>query len=320
MEKIAILMSTYNGEKYLSEQIFSIQNQTYKNWHLYVRDDGSVDNTPEIIKQYSQKDSRIELVKSNKNLGPARSFLKLLNDIDADYYFFCDQDDYWIDTKLEVMLNEIKKYDNSIPQLVYCNLKCVNQNLKPVDYDFDNWIGKVSGNNRFIDNDMPGCVMLINKPVKEIVSRHEPNCENIQMHDWWIALVVEFFGEIHFLNQRLVYYRQHGDNARGAGSAKPKSIFYKLFISFLKNKKKWMREVRRDFSQDMEFRKLFGINLPSSTKKLLDEMSECPQKTLIYRLNFLNKYNFNKIVPSDTVKYKLKFSLSINKEAEKYIN
>lgn len=313
MEKVAILMSTYNGEKYIDEQISSIQKQTFKSWHLYVRDDGSTDNTKEIVRRYSKHDSRIVLVESNENLRPARSFLKLLNDVDADYYFFCDQDDYWLKTKLSTMLNEIKKYDNSIPQLVYCNLKCVNQDLEPSDYDFDNLIGTISGVNRFIGNDIPGCVMVINEAAKRVVTQNKPNYKNIEMHDWWIALIVEVFGEIHFLNQRLIYYRQHGDNAIGAGAAKRGNIFYRIFKTDFVNNKKEIIEI---FLQDMEFRKVFDYCMPKKTKRLLDEMSECPKKTVFYRMHFLNKYGLKKAVPSDTVKYKLMFPLVVNKKVD----
>ena len=170
MEKVAILMSTYNGEKFISEQIASLEKQTFSNWKLYVRDDGSTDRTIEIVKKYCREDRRIKLIEDNKNLKPTRSFLALLNMVDADYYFFCDQDDYWLKDKLTLMLNRIKEYDNSLPQVVYCNLKCVDSDLVPQKYNFENLIGKIYGKNRFIGNDMPGCVMLFNKSINQIMT------------------------------------------------------------------------------------------------------------------------------------------------------
>lgn len=291
MENTVILMSTYNGENYIEDQLKSLQNQTYTNWHLYIRDDGSKDKTKKIIQRYCDTDSRITLIDDGKNLGPSRSFLTLVEMIDADYYFFCDQDDYWIKDKLQIMINEIKKYNNLKPQVVYCNLKCVDQNLKPQKYGFENLIGKISGLNRFIGNDMPGCVMLFNKETRELVNKYRPDYNSITMHDWWIALVAQVFGEVHFVNRKLIYYRQHGDNTLGAG--KPGNTIKKLFQRDLIKKQKDL--VKQTFSQDMEFRKTFYMILPNNVKQLLDNMKQCKSETVIFRIKFIKHYSLKQM-------------------------
>lgn len=299
MKKVAILMSTYNGEQYLGEQIESLQKQTFKDWHLYIRDDGSKDKTKAIAKKKCKEDSRITLIDDGENLRPAKSFLKLINDVVADYYFFCDQDDYWLKDKLQVMIADIEKYDNLIPQVVYCNLKCVDQNMVPRKYGFDELIGKISGYNRFIGNDMPGCVMLFNKATRDLAVQYKPNYDDITMHDWWIALIAQVFGQVHFVNQRLVYYRQHGDNTVGAG--KSGNVLKKLFQKDLIKKQK--RLVRQSFSQDMAFKKTFYSILPPKEKQILDEMERCLDSSIFYRLKFVTGYNFKQMSPIRTFAY-----------------
>lgn len=299
MKQIAILMSTYNGERYIDEQIKSLQKQTFENWHLYIRDDGSSDDTKDIIKRICRVDPRITLIDDGENLRPARSFLRLVDQIEADFYFFCDQDDFWLKNKLQIMIDEIEKQDNSIPQVVYCNLKCVDQNLVSQKYGFDDLIGKISGKNRFIGNDMPGCVMLFNKATRDLVNKYKPNYKNITMHDWWIALIAETFGQVHFVDKRLIYYRQHGDNTLGAGKAG--STFKKLFQRNLIEKQK--RLVRESYLQNMSFREAFNPILPADTKKMLDDMAKCLQKGAFYRFTFLRRYKFKQISPIRTFAY-----------------
>lgn len=303
MNKIAILMSTYNGGKYISEQIESLQKQTCKEWNLYIRDDGSSDSTIKIIEDFKESDSRITLVRDGKNLKPAKSFFNLMNKVEADYYFFCDQDDYWLKNKLQSMLHEISKLDNTVPQVVYCNLKCVDQNLKFRKYGFDDLIGKISGDGRFIGNDMPGCVMLFNRKTRDLVKEYEPNYDNVTMHDWWVALVAQVFGQVHFLDERLIYYRQHVDNTLGAG--KSGSVIRKLFQKDLLTKQK--RLVRESFKQDMEFRRVFAPILPQETKIMLDNMKRCYDESTIYRLRFINSYGFKQMSAIRTFAYKWTF-------------
>lgn len=286
--KIAILMSTYNGEKYLTEQIKSLKAQTLKNWDLYIRDDGSTDKTLEIISNQVESDQRIHYVSdSEKRLRPMRSFFKLLNEISADYYFFCDQDDFWLPNKLELMMTEIGDKDNHIPQLLYCGLRCVDQNLKPLVNDFENLPGKINGKSRFIGNDMPGCVMLLNKNLRDLIINYTKNYENIIMHDWWIALVAEAFGNVSFLDKKLILYRQHGDNSIGAGvnGGVIKKIFKKNVLKKQKNL------IRITYFQTMQFYLSYKEILTSEYIRFLRDYMKCKDFNVIYRKHFLKKYN-----------------------------
>lgn len=107
---IAILMATYNGEKYLGEQIESILAQTYKDWHLYIHDDGSKDNTVTILKEFVAKHSQqITLLEYSSQGGACRNFLSMLERVDAPYYMFSDQDDVWLNEKIEIEYKKIKE-------------------------------------------------------------------------------------------------------------------------------------------------------------------------------------------------------------------
>ena len=130
--KVTILMSTYNGEQFLAEQIESIQNQTFVDWELLIRDDGSKDQTPDIIKNFAEKDDRISFLnpQNRENLGVIKSFHSLLKHQSSDYYFFSDQDDVWLPTKLQMQLEEAKKYPRELPLLVYTDLTIVDQQLQ----------------------------------------------------------------------------------------------------------------------------------------------------------------------------------------------
>lgn len=286
--KTAILMSTYNGEKYLEDQIKSLKSQTWKKWDLYVRDDGSTDHTLKIIKNLARKDKRIHFISdSEEHLRPMKSFIKLLGEVSADYYFFCDQDDYWLPNKLELMLAEIENKNNTIPQLVYCGLKCVDENLKPIVNDFENLLGKVNGKSRFIGNDMPGCVMLFNKKLRDLAIKYITSYENIVMHDWWIALVAQTFGDITFFDKKLILYRQHGDNSIGAGinGGVIKKIFKKNVLKKQKNL------IRITYFQTMQFYLSYKEILTSEYIRFLRDYMKCKDFNVIYRKHFLKKYN-----------------------------
>ena len=214
MIKIAVLMSTYNGEKYLKEQIDSILNQEGEfELHLIVRDDGSVDNTQTILDEY-QKLGKLVWCKG-ENLRTARSFMDLLyNNRDYDFYAFSDQDDVWLKDKIR---SGIERIENEIgPCFYFSNATYVDSNLeslggntyhRPLCCDFYSTI---------IYPCFLGCTMIFNKDLAEIVQKNQiPRI--IQMHDSFLARVcVSVGGKIVYDNNVHILYRQHGDNVIGA--------------------------------------------------------------------------------------------------------
>lgn len=214
-KRVAILMSTYNGEKYLTEQIESIVNQSFPNWVLYIRDDGSTDKTTEIIKKFTRKYSNIIFFNEDniKNVGIVKSFIYLLENVSADYYMFSDQDDVWLKNKVQDSV-ELANRNNTTPLCIFSDLEIVTQDLHPVR--------RMNGSNVWTSftkllftNCVTGCTMLFNDKLKRLIKFSELDFDLIYMHDWWIGLLAALFGKVIYLNEATILYRQHGDNVVG---------------------------------------------------------------------------------------------------------
>ncbi len=211
MEKVQVLMSTYNGERYLKQQIESILNQEKVEISLLIRDDGSTDTTIEIIKEMSKTNKNISFY-IGENIGPAKSFMDLIkNSKEADYYAFSDQDDVWENKKIISAINKIQEKQEE-PSLYISALKVVNENLNEMS------IKKVIGNFTFegemIKNFATGCTQVFNKKLCEILKEHMPNY--IIMHDSWITRVCYAIGgNVVIDDNSYIKYRQHSNNVVG---------------------------------------------------------------------------------------------------------
>ncbi len=214
-KKIDILMATYNGEKYLVEQLDSIINQTYHNWNLLIRDDNSTDKTLEIIQNYHKKDKRIKILKDNKgNLGIVRNFEELLKSSESEFIMFSDQDDIWVENKLDMYLKMIEKIKNK-GFMIHSDAILFNKNKSNILKD--TFISKKAINrgleNVFFNYFVQGATILISKEIKNFIL---PFPKEVYLHDRYIHLISELFFERIFVNKALIYYRQHGDNQIGA--------------------------------------------------------------------------------------------------------
>lgn len=223
MNKIAILLSTYNSSKYIKEQIDSIIKQTNTEWFLYIRDDCSTDNTVEIIKDYSFRYSNIYLFNTVKeNIGPCKSFLWLLEKVESEYYMFCDHDDIWIQNKIEISFKIMKeleeKYSKQRPILVHSDMKVVDSSLNLIADSFWKYTGLhhtwSSFNNFSGGNCVNGCTMIINEQAKKVSLI---NSIYATIHDVWVSLRVSYSnGIIYYISEPTVLYRQHCNNVVGA--------------------------------------------------------------------------------------------------------
>lgn len=193
MEKVQILLSTYNGEKYLKEQIESILNQEEVEISILIRDDGSKDKTIDILQELATN-KKISYFQG-KNIGPARSFMELVNMAgkDYDYYAFADQDDIWLPNKIKSaikMIEESLKNNREVPALYISSQEVVDENLKTIG------IKKITGNFCFegemIRNFATGCTMVMNNKIVEQIKKFTPNY--IIMHDSWITRVCYAIG------------------------------------------------------------------------------------------------------------------------------
>lgn len=242
MEKIAILMSTYNGENYLVEQIESILNQNIDlklyNLAIYIRDDGSIDSTHRIIKEYVHKYSdRIFLVdEETENIGVRKSFVKLAQIVDAEYYFFADQDDVWLPDKVIKMINILKFYKFRSAG-VYSDLWIADENAKStgsfMKHETKNTKkvlynkGKVDYRQLLFTYLVTGASFAFNNTFKKkyIDKIKLDDIGNVQMHDSYLALLLALEDNLMYIDEPLVYYRQHGNNVVGAVNNNKKSIW-----------------------------------------------------------------------------------------------
>lgn len=215
--KINIVMSTYNGEQFLAEQIDSIQQQTFKDWQLLIRDDGSSDQTPEIIKSFVAQDPRIVFINEHdrENLGVIKNFFTLIKHDKADYYFFSDQDDVWLEDKLETMLAAARQYPDQLPLMVYTDLCVVDQNLQVMNQSMirsQSHHANTELVQELTENTVTGGVAMINHALAE----QWRTLDNIIMHDWYLALLATAIGKLVYIDQPGELYRQHDNNVLGA--------------------------------------------------------------------------------------------------------
>jgi len=215
-------MSTYNGEKYLEEQIESLIRQKGVEFSILVRDDGSTDNTKVILEKYQNQG--VLNWYSGGNIKTAHSFFDLLrNSNDSDYYAFCDQDDVWDENKLFVAIEMLNKYSNlNKPSMYFSKAQLVDENLNIIESK-DYPKGKYTFGTALIRNNATGCTMVINKALREKVNMYTP--QYVLMHDHWIYLLcLSLNGDVVYDPTSFIKYRQHKDNLCGANNSLKKRI------------------------------------------------------------------------------------------------
>ncbi len=267
MVEIYILMATFNGQRFLPEQLESILRQSLKNWVLLVRDDGSADDTVAIIDDYARRDSRIVLINDEQgNLGPALCFGQLLYNAyqrGARYVACSDQDDIWLPDKLAAGLAAIRvleaHFGEASPALVHSDSEVVDVGLRRLSPSFMHF--QNIGNPKrpslpvlIVQNHVVGCTLMANRALLKVALPIPPD---VRMHDWWLALCARACGTIEFLPFPYVRYRQHPDNALGAAS------FNSIFLFF--SRSWWARLMKR--------RRLHRA-LSAQTCRLIERMRE----------------------------------------------
>ena len=280
MEKVDVLLATYNGEKYLKEQIDSILEQTYSDFRLLISDDGSTDDTRKILEEYKNKDSRIQVFFQESNLGVVKNFEFLLKKVESAYYMFSDQDDIWKAEKIEKSLNKI---ENDNCDLVYSDLEVVDEKLN-VTYE-SYWklkgiYNKIKKYNNFeslyLNNFVTGCTIISKK---ELIDTYLPlpNTSKYVLHDYWISLILSQNGKIDYIEEPLIKYRQHKNNKVGS---KKKS-----------NELRTIDEIRKLF---IEVKKEhFKVFIENEEKFLSEDAKKLNKKSLEYYEMLETKNNFN---------------------------
>ena len=303
--KIDILLASYNGEKYIAEQIESILSQTFTDWRLLIRDDGSSDNTPAIIESYAEKyPGKIEVVHDDKGGGNfVKNFFELLGHAEADYVMFCDQDDVWLPYKIQITYDYMKRAERENPEkpvLVFTGLQVVDSELKSMDrlmaLDFPE--RRYTFKELILGNCATGCTEMLNRKCYKGMGGFR---EGIKYHDWWAALYAAAFGAIVRVPMALILYRQHGNNTIGANENRDiKRGFahylnkiwqytchplHKIIdrITCMKDLIKTVQESHHNFSS------MHNSTIPPERLNDLDEISELFAKSIFTRIKALRK-------------------------------
>lgn len=291
-KKIGILLSTYNGNKYIIEQLESLLFQNYnEKIEIIVRDDYSSDSTVDILKT-----NNINLIDTKKNLGAKRSFSELLNyailNSDAEYFMFCDQDDVWENDKVEKTLAKMQEMEQKfgdIPLLIHTDLEVVDAKLNTINSSFMEFQkidhSRKSFNNLLMQNIITGCTVMINR---KLAQKCLPISGGAIMHDWWIGLVASKFGEIGYLDEVTIKYRQHASNTIGAKGFSYWGIIKKGFDISYKIK------IDTNITQAKAFLEQFRDELDDETIKMLQEFSTLEQKSWWQKRAVLLKYKLFK--------------------------
>lgn len=279
--KILILMSTYNGEKYIKEQLDSIFFNTTLKPDLLIRDDGSRDTTTEIIEDYKKKNPQFKIyLKKDKNIGFAKSFMQLISlaEDQYDFFFFADQDDYWERGKLENATN-ILKSNKEIPSLYFSKTEYVDSKLNHLGFSPNHPRHLIGFRNAIVQNIATGCTIALNKKSIQLLKSSMP--ESLIAHDWWCYLVISAFGEIFYDENSYIKYRQHQNNTIGFNTSIIKRNFKRFNRFFKKN--------RFPISKQLEmFSICFGSQLEKEKSEILKAITGKNRFYKIYRILIKN--------------------------------
>lgn len=295
MNKIIILLSTYNGSKYLKNQLTSLASQTYKEFEIIARDDGSSDKSYDLLSKFTESSSlHVRVLPNHTNLGVKKSFELLAREAlegGANYMMFCDQDDIWEPEKVEKSLQkmqELEKFYPDTPLLVHTDLHVVDENLHLLDNSFWHYQNldpsKDSLNRALMQNIVTGCTMMINR---KLALLSLPIANEAIMHDWWIALVATQFGKIDFLDEQTMKYRQHSSNDTGAK---------KFNTQFIIKRIKELQEINFDkhIAQATAFLNHFQDQLDPDALRMLEEFTTIKEKPFFQRRKILIKHKLLK--------------------------
>jgi glycosyltransferase involved in cell wall biosynthesis len=259
--RVVVLMSTYQGERWVVEQVHSILDQLPSDGQLTVRDDGSRDGTVERVEAFG--DPRVVL-RRGENIGFVRSFQTLLASVpeDAEMIMLSDQDDIWLPGKIERAWR-IVGTSGPTPTLYCSRLKLVDGQLDPLGLSPD-WPRPPCFKNALTENIVTGCTVALNPAALRLVKQCG-DATRIYFHDWWFYLVVAAFGRVVFDPEPTVLYRQHGHNAIGMGVG---LMRYLTILRFVR-RQSWTHIM---FNQIENFRTVYGALLPASQRRLMDDL------------------------------------------------
>jgi len=240
-QQIGVCLATFNGERYIAEQLDSVFSQSCQEFTLYIADDGSTDGTIEVIRTFQKRyPGRIALSINEKQLGALRNFEQLLHSCGEAYIAFCDQDDIWEPQKLRLQLDAIRELEREHPKtpcMVHSDLSMINGSGKPMHDSYFRFrgyrllarkdLGHILGPSGVMGN-----TTMINAPLRK---KALPFPAGLEVHDYWIGVVAELFGVRKTLREPLVRYRIHESNTSNSQvKVQSKGVLWQWFNRDLK--------------------------------------------------------------------------------------
>lgn len=305
MKNVVILLATYNGEQYIRQQLDSLFAQTYQDFRIVIHDDGSTDGTVDIICEYIKKyPDKIEIIYGHSCGGAKTNFMYLLSEVEADYYFLCDQDDVWLPEKMELSIKKLHDIENEehkhsqIPAIVFTDMYVVDAALNIIADSFIRYLGRNPKNTSYtqilIDNPAAGTTMCFNKTLRDLaISSKNVLWENVPMHDAWLLEVGAIYGSVCCIDKPLVYYRQTGHNTMGAKTEstadKVARNAKELRGGFFARKKAFIAEARFFAREILRLK-----DIPEDKLKILNEFVHIGTKPKLTRMKFYRENNFTR--------------------------
>lgn len=293
---VSIVMATYNGEKYLKEQIDSILSSTYQEFELYIVDDGSSDTTMSILEYYKEKYPDKICIKQNEtNLGVALNFLNAASNTRSDYIMFCDQDDVWRKDKIAKTLKRVRQmeaqFGKDLPIAVFTDACVVDSRLNVLHESF---FRSSRLNPELIDlphllmeNKLIGCTVMVNQAVRRILQSN-PLPKKARFHDGWLGLIAASFGKIGFIKESTLLYRQHSANVVGDQG------FFSYIINRVRNIGSQRRALEALYIQADEFASMYQDLMDRRRLEIILRFSRLHKVSFIKRRMILMRYGYLK--------------------------
>lgn len=289
-------MCTFNGEKYIREQLQSIADNTMTEWMLYASDDKSTDNTRVILQDFYKKyPDKVKIAVHEEQNGVALHFLEMIQKVseemlDEDVIMLCDQDDVWYKNKLEVTLEHmnslIDKYTNQIPLLVCSDVQVVDENMLQISPSFREMnhysIRNIDFSHLMMENKVQGCTIMINKTLA-VKIKELP--KNISMHDSWLGLIASALGKIDYITSPTMAYRQHASNVKGTMN------YWQMIRMQFQNLSMQKYTVYREALQIKEFLRIYDIELDDYFRQAAKAFASLEQQGFWTKRKNIIKYH-----------------------------
>ena len=285
---VDILMATYNGGKYIENQLLSLQQQTYRNWLLWISDDGSTDDTLLIAKRFADNDNRINIINNPiKKSGAAKNFLHLTKYANNQYIIFCDQDDIWFEKKIELLVENAEKvFLAETPSLIYCDAYGYSNDEGIINtYSISLNHAKNLREFLFFNSGYQGSSILFNNHLCELVKNY--HADYIYMHDDIVSLLAHVFGNVFYMPKCLMLYRQHSANLTGNVSV---GLINRL-ITFFRSSRCVISDTH--YNEKKSFFDAYGDSITLKNKRIFCAYLSYPHHSRLGRLWIILRHRFS---------------------------